>query len=145
MKRIMTGILAAALVFWAGTTQAFASGRGHGHHTAAVKQSCVCDFAHVTCSFADQDGDGVCDVCAKNADECGCGRSCADADQDGICDYKACAFADENADGICDRCGKAAGKCGCGRNCADPDNVGTCHEESKTRGCGCHGGRQIGG
>ena len=47
MKRLLTGMLAAALVLSLGVTSAFAAGRG-GHHSGGY-------------NFVDADGDGVCD------------------------------------------------------------------------------------
>lgn len=62
MKRVLTGIVATALVLSLGVTSAFAAGWGHG------------------LNYVDADGDGVCDNCT------GGGRYFVDADGDGVCD-----------------------------------------------------------
>ena len=93
MKRLLTGMLAAALVLSLGVTSAFAAGRG-GHHGGGYNfvdgdGDGVCDnYGQATCRHTDADGDGVCDLCgiAPGSGICGCGGNYADADGDGVCD-----------------------------------------------------------
>ena len=74
MKKLLTGVLAAALVLAAGTSTVFAVGHHGGHHHglgAGTAAACA--------GWSDADGDGICDGC-------GCGRHYVDADGDGVCD-----------------------------------------------------------
>lgn len=95
MKRLMTMIVAIALVAGIGTTVALARG-GHG----AMGRY-----------YVDGDNDGVCDYYCT-----GCGRNHVDADGDGVCDYYGTGsgryYVDADGDGVCDHYGT-----GWGRNC----------------------------
>ena len=76
MKKIRTGILAAALLLSIGVTGAFAAGPGWGRHAAWNDN---CPAAGASCRY-DADGDGLCD-------NCGGGANYVDADNDGVCDH----------------------------------------------------------
>lgn len=82
MKKLLIGILAAALLTGAGAGTAFAA--GHGCHFTDANGDGVCDnYASGTCAFVDENGDGFCDLA-----------------------HTVCGFVDENEDGICDHCGR---------------------------------------
>ena len=103
MKKIRTGILAAALLLSIGVTGAFAAGPGWGRHAAwndncpASGTSCrydtdgdgLCDNCGAGSNYVDADGNRLCDNCGANACDCtaGCGRYYADAYNDGVCDH----------------------------------------------------------
>lgn len=98
MKKILTGILAVALVASVGTTVAFAA-----------------DFGGCRRHFVDADGDGICDNYGTGCrDGNGCGNY-ADADGDGVCDNygtncgnggNGCGnYVDGDGDGVCDNFG----------------------------------------
>ena len=76
LKKIRTGILAAALLLSIGVTGAFAAGPGWGRHAAWNDN---CPAAGASCRY-DADGDGLCD-------NCGGGANYVDADNDGVCDH----------------------------------------------------------
>ena len=76
MKKVRTGILAAALLLTIGVTGAFAAGPGWGRHTG---WNSSCPAAGASCRY-DADGDGICD-------NCGVGANYVDADGDGVCDH----------------------------------------------------------
>ena len=89
MRKVLAGMLAAAVLVSVCSATAIVSARC-GHHGGAagsrVRQETFCHFT-------DTDGDGVCDYRTL-----GC-----DADQDGICDH--CLLGrDADEDGICDSC-----------------------------------------
>lgn len=76
MKKVRTGILAAALLLTIGVTGAFAAGPGWGRH---ADWNSSCPAADASCRY-DADGDGLCD-------NCGAGANYVDADGDGVCDH----------------------------------------------------------
>lgn len=76
MKKVRTGILAAALLLTIGVTGAFAAGPGRGRHAG---WNSSCPAAGASCRY-DTDGDGLCD-------NCGAGANYVDADGDGVCDH----------------------------------------------------------
>ena len=82
MKKVRTGILAAALLLSIGVTGALAAGPGWGRHAG---QNGSCPAAGAACRYIDADGDGVCDNCG--VDTCGSGANYVDADGDGVCDH----------------------------------------------------------
>ena len=63
MKKLMAGILTAAVVLSVGAASAFAAGHGQGRY------------------FVDENGDGICDNQGS-----GCGRYFVDENGDGVCD-----------------------------------------------------------
>lgn len=73
MRKLFSGLLAAALVLSLGTTSAFAC-----HHGGCV------NYVEAGCgvNYVDADGDGICDNCGGT----GCGVNYVDADGDGVCD-----------------------------------------------------------
>lgn len=81
MKKVRTGILAAALLLTIGVTGAFAAGPGWGRH---ANWNNSCPAAGTTCRY-DMDGDGICDNCGSST--CGVGANYVDADGDGVCDH----------------------------------------------------------
>lgn len=86
MKKQLTGILTAVLVFSFGATSAFAAGRGC--HFQDTDNNGVCDFAGTACAYADQDGDGICDYCGMSrGDDNWYGIHHAYEDYDGVCPY----------------------------------------------------------
>ena len=75
MKKVRTGILAAALLLSIGVTGAFAAGSGWGRH---ANWSDSCPAAGASCRY-DANGDGLCDnrggVCDHGGgSRCGLGR-----------------------------------------------------------------------
>lgn len=113
MKKIVTGIMATALVVSIGTMGALAAGYnfGRGRNYVDVNNDNLCDnYNSAVCAtynpdgknYVDTNGDGVCDnhiTCVKNY---------VDVDGDGICDnYIACGknYVDLNGDGVCDNQG----------------------------------------
>lgn len=92
MKKVMTGILAAALVLTVGTTSAFAVGR--------------------RANYVDANGDGVCDNYGTGR---GQGMYYVDANGDGVCDNygtgrgQGMYYVDANGDGVCDNYGMGRG------------------------------------
>ena len=77
VKKVLAGLLAAALILPVGTAGALAATRGQGRY------------------FVDEDGDGVCDNYGRcggggyRRGGCGQGRYFEDQDGDGICDHYA--------------------------------------------------------
>lgn len=86
MKKLLAGVLTAALVFGAGTTGAFAAGPGRGRNFTDAKQDGIRNSAQTACSFTDADGDGICDTCGVKPNESRHGKNFIDEDGDGICD-----------------------------------------------------------
>lgn len=82
MKKVILGILAAAILLSASATAAFAFGARAGCNFVDADGDGVCDMADSHCAFVDVDGDGVCD-------NVGSRRAFVDADGDGICDNAA--------------------------------------------------------
>ena len=81
MKRVLTGVVATALVLSVGVTTVFAAGRGLGRNYVDANKDGLCDhYVAGVCPFRDADGDGVCDNCT------GGGRYYVDANGDGVCD-----------------------------------------------------------
>ena len=111
MKKIIAGILAAALVLSVGIVSAFAAGPDTGRN------------------FVDADGDGVCDNCGTGMGRGagGQGLGFVDADGDGICDNYGTGA------------GRGAG--GQGRGFVDADGDGICDNYGTGAGCGFRGGR----
>lgn len=152
-KKLLTGILAAALVFSIGSTTAL----------AAEPQYSGCRGRYnadgIQASFVDENGDGICDNFASGA--CGCGYGCGIRRQDGLnrgsglrnsrClwhtaedgSWVRCVDADGN--GVCDTCGATLPL---GAGFVDEDGDGICDNDSSgiCRGGYCGGaGRQGGG
>lgn len=111
MKRVLTGIVATALVLSLGVTTAFAAGWGHGRNYVDADGDGVCDYYAGGRYFVDADGDGICDNCD------GTGWHYVDTDGDGVCDYYGGGryFVDADGDGVCDN--YAGGGRGAGRGC----------------------------
>lgn len=63
MKRILTGILAAALLLSIGTTSALAAGTGHRRNDTDEGGNGICNYTNTACAYADENGDGICDFC----------------------------------------------------------------------------------
>lgn len=89
MKKLLTGIIAIAFVFSAGSTTVFAHGHSHSRRYTDCNINELCDYCKTLCHFVDNNGDDICDIC--DSDDC---RQCTgyvDANRDGICDnYKSC-------------------------------------------------------
>nr|WP_297173322.1 hypothetical protein [uncultured Agathobaculum sp.] len=103
MKKVQTGIVAAALLAAIGVTSAFAAGPGWGWRAGrdAVRPACTGAF----CRYADADGDGVCDVCGA-VGVSGWGRYDESVGGNGVrlgCGTAGRYYTDENGDGVCDR------------------------------------------
>lgn len=94
MKKLLTGIVAMAFVFSAGSTTVFAHGHSHSRRYAECNTNELCDYCNSLCHFIDNDGDDICDICGS--EDC---RKCTgfvDANGDGICDnYKSCVCGDD--------------------------------------------------
>lgn len=65
MKRILTGILTAALLLSIGTTSALAAGVCHRRNDTNEAGDGICDYAHTACTYADENEDGICDFCSS--------------------------------------------------------------------------------
>lgn len=79
MKKTAVILLTGVLVLEAGSTSAFAAGRGHRQR--AYRENCenVCVYTDENRAFADEDGDGICDNChteKKAGKKCGRGKFC---------------------------------------------------------------------
>lgn len=98
MKKVLVGAAAAVMVLSIGAAGAFWDGAGHG------------------CQWADDDGDGVCDLC-------GSGHFCGEDGAAWGC-HQSVWYVDENGDGVCDCYGDCAG-----------------HPYGHGHGAGHHGGR----
>ncbi len=98
MKKVLVGVAAAVMVLSIGAAGAFWDGAGHG------------------CQRADDDGDGVCDLC-------GSGHFCREDGAAWGC-HQSVWYVDENGDGVCDYYGDCAG-----------------HPYGHGHGAGHHGGR----
>ena len=133
MKRLLAGILAAALMATAGVVGVSAAGRGMqgaqaGARYVDANNDGVCDTCgRLHCRFVDANGDGVCDNCGTGLGAgCGHGIGWVDADNDGVCDNRGTGlgmgcghgsgWVDANGDGVCDNrgtgCGMGRGACG---------------------------------
>lgn len=100
MKRLLAGILAAALMATAGVVGVSAAGRGMQGAQAGAR-------------YVDANNDGVCDNRGTGLGA-GLGAGClfTDADGDGVCDTCGrlhCRFVDANNDGVCDNRGTGLG------------------------------------
>lgn len=88
MKKIMAGIITAAIVATMGTVSVMALPRQSGQNmNATASGSCMndsgnCDGYGNRMNFVDVDGDGICDGCTN-------GQGCTDTDGDGVCDRRA--------------------------------------------------------
>ena len=98
MKKVLVGAAAAVMVLSIGAAGAFWDGAGPG------------------CQWADDDGDGVCDLC-------GSGHFCREDGAAWGC-HQSVWYVDENGDGVCDCYGDCAG-----------------HPYGHGHGAGHHGGR----
>ncbi len=116
MRKVLAGMLAAAVLVSVCSATAIVSARC-GHHGGAagsrVRQETFCHFT-------DTDGDGICDSC----------QFVWDADQDGGCDYRTLGC-DTDQDGVCDHCllGRDADEDGICDSClfgCDADRDGVC-------------------
>ena len=125
MKRVLTGILTAALAVSLCAATAFAAGPRCGRYYVDADGDGICDNIGSRCVYVDANGDGLCDNCggARHGHWAGCGGAFVDADGDGVCDncgsYPWCGgvggnFADADGDGICDNFQSGQGR-GCGR------------------------------
>ena len=84
MKKVFSGILAAAIVLSMSLAAGFAAGPGYGRHFADADGDGVCDNAGSQCAYTDADGDGFCDICGAAHTQPG--GNFTDADGDGVCD-----------------------------------------------------------
>ncbi|MEA4822805.1 MAG: hypothetical protein VB111_01660 [Clostridiaceae bacterium] len=102
MKKILTGILLAALIVSLGTTTAFAVSQPGGQNFVDANNDGICDNCDSTRHFIDANGDGICDNCeggirpmdgtgkrAGNGGKEVRGYGYTDADNNGICDNTA--------------------------------------------------------
>ena len=138
MKKLWTGICAAAVVLSIGTTGAFAAGMGRGaHHANSNSVTSNLTYRTQTTStcaqFVDSNSDGICDTCGK-------GYGFVDANGDGICDNLGthcqngtCGngynFVDANGDGICDNLGTHCQNGTCGNGYVDTNGDGICDNQ----------------
>ena len=65
MKKILTGVMTAALVFAIGTAGVSASGRSCGRRFTGVNGDGLCDRSEVACQYVDENDDGICDHYAE--------------------------------------------------------------------------------
>ena len=94
MKKLIAILLAVFVL----STAALAAGHGR----------CIRACDGTGSSYADANGDGVCDYYGTQS----CTGSYVDEDGDGVCDHygtKSCSnYADDDGDGVCDNAGSAA-------------------------------------
>lgn len=79
MKKAAVILLTGVLVLEAGSTSAFAAGRGHRQREYRENCENVCVCTDENRAFADKDGDGICDNCRtekKAGKKCGRGKFC---------------------------------------------------------------------
>lgn len=123
MKRVLTGVVATALVLSVGVTSAFAAGRGYGRNYVDANKDGLCDnYVVGVCPFRDADGDGVCDNCDSY-------KVSSSYEVSSLCQYGGHNFVDANGDGVCDNCGINGGTGVCqygGHNFVDADGDGVC-------------------
>lgn len=151
-KKIWTGILAAALALFIGSTTALAAQPQYpgcrGRYNA--DGTCV--------SFVDENGDGICDNYASGA--CGGGYGCGVGRQGSLnqgsslrnsrCLWHVAAdgswvhCADADGNGVCDTCGAALPQ-GAGFVDADGDGICDHYSAGTCRDGNCGAGRQNGG
>lgn len=144
MKKILCVALAVLILLPVVSVTAFAhrhGGHGHSSHPRSFRHSQNAHLNHTQqshdgiceskCSYADTDGDNICDNCENRCADCG---ETKDQDCDGICDNcgKCSHYADENKDGACDHQAACADrkKAFCksaGKNSHHGGNHGICH------------------
>ena len=73
MKKLLAGMIAAALVCSAGSVTAFAARGGRGCNYVDANGDGICDNSGKNCRFIDADGDGICDNYAQKKPGNGCG------------------------------------------------------------------------
>ncbi len=132
MKRVLTGILTAALAVSLCAATAFAAGPRCGRYYVDADGDGVCDNIGSQCAYVDADGDGLCDLCGAEHGSCPTGKGMA--------------FVDKDGDGICDNCGVHHWCGGAGGNFVDADGDGICdnYQSGQGRGCGYGRGGQGG-
>lgn len=102
MKKIISMVFLLILLLSAAMPTAYAA--HHGNHqygkthsrSGRNQENCT-----NSCTFADENGDGICDNCKNVCPDCKTGK---DKDGDGTCDDcgRCCHYADADNDGICD-------------------------------------------
>ena len=126
MKRVLTGILTAALAVSLCAATAFAAGPRCGRYFVDTDGDGICDNIGSRCVYVDANGDGLCDNCgARHGHWAGCGG----------------AFVDAGGDGVCDNCGSYPWCGGAGGNFVDADGDGVCDNFQSGQGRGCGRGR----
>ena len=60
MKKIVSVIMAMAMVVSVGTAGVFAAGHGRGF--TDTNQDGICDHLYTNCAYVDENGDGICDT-----------------------------------------------------------------------------------
>jgi len=140
MKKVMTGVVMAALVLTLGSMSVMASDRiiGQRNGSSVCTAEGCSSQAGTGCTYGDTDGDGVCD--GRNADGNTCGEqkgtgtangtgagcACGDTDGDGVCDGR-------NEDGSCSGRNEKGNGSGAGYGCGDTDGDGsTCGNQNGT-------------
>lgn len=73
MRKVLLGVMAAAVILSLGSTSAFAAGPGGGRCFVDADGDRICDNAGGRCAYVDADGDGICDNCQPGQGR-GCGR-----------------------------------------------------------------------
>lgn len=61
MKKVLAGILTAAMISVIGVTSAFAAGAGRNCNYVDADGDGYCDYSQENCVFIDEDEDGICD------------------------------------------------------------------------------------
>lgn len=166
MKKIFLGVLAAVIMSSIGVYTAFAAGSGSRRYFSDTDRNGVCDNTDNMCIYEDADGDGICDVCSTNHENCptGNGSTFVNACVNNICDNylsgqnyensrnngtqngRGRNFVDADGDGICDNylfgqnyenSRNNSTQNGCGRNFVDADGNGICDNYTTGQGHGC--------
>lgn len=127
MKKLLTGIVTAALVVTVITTSVFAASSGRGRNFTDANSDGVCDNAGTSCQY--KNGGNVCGSRKGECKDQNRADNFVDENNDGVCDNytgeckgknRADNFIDENNDGICDnRADRVRPQDGTGkRNCS---------------------------
>lgn len=74
MKKLLTGIAAAALTLSLCATPALAACHGHGHNCNNTYKNSNCTYYKTSCRFVDKNHDDICDNCNSSVCKKGYGK-----------------------------------------------------------------------
>lgn len=107
MKKLFTGICAAALIFSLSVSSAFAAGPRCGRNNACKTPASITQACKAECNYVDDDNDGICDNRQSGSNTCSGRYNFVDEDGDGICDNQGTSGCTGNGTGV-----NAQRKCG---------------------------------